>query len=658
MYDKISGFSDEIDSAIDVQFSVLNKLHISYFEPRGIDGKNISALSEKDALDLKAKMDQYGINASSIGSPIGKIKLEEPFEPHFELFKNVVKTAKILGARYIRIFSFFHKGGANWTQSEREEVLARLRKLIAYAAEKDVVLLHENEKDVYGDTIERCTDLMEELCCKHFKAVFDPANFVQCGQDTKQAYEVLKNYIAYMHIKDACAEDGRVVPAGSGDGNVEYILARLFEAGYQGYISLEPHLGTFDGLADLELDDKMLNLPKGGEGTYTLAYQALCKILKHVTAEIPELLISLSGQKINTVEKWEKFRRKEIKNLFEQYVYGVRDIEKPENMKFSVKHERVYPDSGIRQKDIRIRFDNFMFSFSIYLPAENTKPLPAFLMVMHENMENHSEFDRKSGNIYFSGETFKDYLIPVKNIIERGFCLVVMPTKEIYHDWRAYEDFQQGIFAAVQTTKGRQKNSWATISAWAWGTSRVMDYLETEEEVDEKNVAVIGHSRSGKTALWAAATDTRFKLVVSNNSGCMGAAILRGKDGEHAKEINVSDWFCENFQDYNEFEEMLPVDQHMLLALIAPRYVYVTSSQDDLWADPKAEYLSCKLASDAFELYGIDGFVSSEDEPPLEVPLQKGHIAYHMKPGDHSIKEYDWSRFMDYFDKIKGEDSL
>ena len=277
-YEKISGFADEIAEAIDTQFEVLNKLHIGYFEPRGIDGKNISTLSEEEAVALKAKMDQNGIKVSSIGSPIGKIKLEDDFEEHFEKFKHVVKIAKILDTRYIRMFSFYHNGG-EWTAEEREGVLDRLKRMIAYAKEQDVVLLHENEKDIYGDTADRCIDLMKELSCSNFRAVFDPANFVQSGQDTKYAYDNLKGYIEYMHIKDALYESGRVVPAGSGDGNVEYVLSNLFADGYEGFLSLEPHLGSFEGLANLELDDKMEGLPKGGEGTFTLAYRALCEIL-------------------------------------------------------------------------------------------------------------------------------------------------------------------------------------------------------------------------------------------------------------------------------------------------------------------------------------------------------------------------------------------
>ena len=281
-YQKISGFSDEISKEIVTQFEVLKKLNIRYFEPRGIDGKNISTLNDEEVLELKAKMEQYGIRVSSIGSPIGKIKLTDSFEEHFEVFKRVVKTAKMLDTKYIRMFSFYHEGGDEWTAEERAEVIARLKKMIAYAEEQDVILLHENEKAIYGDTADRCIDLMKELYGPHFKAVFDPANFVQCGQDTKYAYENLKNYIEYMHIKDALFEDGKVVPAGCGDGNVEYVLNALMENGYDGFLSLEPHLGSFEGLANLELDDKMEGLPKGGEGTFTLAYRALCEILKKI----------------------------------------------------------------------------------------------------------------------------------------------------------------------------------------------------------------------------------------------------------------------------------------------------------------------------------------------------------------------------------------
>ncbi len=275
----ISGFSDEISAETAVQFEALKKLNIKYFEPRGINGENISVLSEEKFVNLKKEMDENQIKASSIGSPIGKIGINDDFTPHFEAFKNVVKGAKILGAKYIRIFSFFIPDNED-AETYRDEVISRLKKLIEYAKEQNVILLHENEKGIYGEKGKECLDLMETLFCKNFRAVFDPANFVQCGEDTKECFEMLAPYIEYMHIKDAVGE--KVVPSGYGDGNVEYILTKLKERGFKGFLSLEPHLGSFEGLSDLELDDKMEKLPKGGEGTFTLAYNALTDILKRI----------------------------------------------------------------------------------------------------------------------------------------------------------------------------------------------------------------------------------------------------------------------------------------------------------------------------------------------------------------------------------------
>jgi len=278
-YNKISGFSDEIAKDIKTQFEVLGRLNMKYFEPRGIDGKNISTLTEDEAKALLYEMDKYGIKASSIGSPVGKIDIKYDFEPHFEMFKNVCRVAKILGTKYIRMFSFYSK--EEWNDEAKAEVFKRLHALLDYAKKNDIVLLHENEKDIYGEKAPECLEIMKEFYCDNFKAVFDPANFVQSGQDTKEAYEMLKPYIAYMHIKDAMS-NGDIVPAGKGEGNIPYIIRDLLENGYDGYISLEPHLGSFEGLADLELDDKMLKLEKGGEATFTVAYKALEKIIDEI----------------------------------------------------------------------------------------------------------------------------------------------------------------------------------------------------------------------------------------------------------------------------------------------------------------------------------------------------------------------------------------
>lgn len=281
----ITGFADEIAPELTAQIETLHKLGVGYIEMRGVNGRPLVGHSLDEVWDIKRTLDENGIKLSSVGSPIGKIQITDPFEDHFELFKKTVAIARILNTRYIRMFSFFIPEGADPDAFETE-VFARLEKFIRYAEEQDVVLLHENEKDIYGDNAARCLKLMERFYGDHFKAVFDFANFIQVGQPTLEAYEKLCPFIAYIHIKDALMKDGRVVPAGEGDGAVQEILAKIFASGYNGFLSLEPHLAGFTGFGALEKGDpnKVL-LQLSGAETYTIAFNALQKILANLGAK-------------------------------------------------------------------------------------------------------------------------------------------------------------------------------------------------------------------------------------------------------------------------------------------------------------------------------------------------------------------------------------
>jgi len=274
---KLTGFADEIDTDIHKQIKLLNELSMKYIELRSVGGKNVADFTWEEAENIKEILEKHDIKVSAIGSPIGKIQITDEYESHFTTFKKVVELAKWFDAPYIRIFSFFIPDGENADQYQ-EEVFRRLERMIAYAKEQNVILLHENEKDIYGDSAERCLALFAKLYGSHFKSTFDFANFVQCGQDTLEAYKMLEPYIEYIHIKDAILESGEVVLPGEGDGNLKEILGMVEEKGYSGFLSLEPHLVEFASLKTLEKDVKQRRFTDG-EAAYRLAYQSLMKIL-------------------------------------------------------------------------------------------------------------------------------------------------------------------------------------------------------------------------------------------------------------------------------------------------------------------------------------------------------------------------------------------
>lgn len=279
---KISGFADEIAEDLKKQIEVIKKLGISYIEMRGVNGKPLVEHSLEEVKEIKRELDANGIRLSSVGSPIGKIQITDDFEKHFELYKKTVEIAKIMEIPYIRMFSFFIPSEEK-PETYKNQVFDRLQKLIDYAIKEDVILLHENEKEIYGDNAQRCFEIMEQFYGKHFKMVFDFANFVQCQQDIKEAYRLLKPYIAYIHIKDAKADTGMVVPAGYGDGHIEEILGDLIKNGYQGLFSLEPHLTDFTGFDALEKKAEQRQRKMSGEDAYTIAYNALNEILDRLS---------------------------------------------------------------------------------------------------------------------------------------------------------------------------------------------------------------------------------------------------------------------------------------------------------------------------------------------------------------------------------------
>ena len=274
----ISCFADEISPSVDRQTAFMEELGIGWMEFRSGDGKGVADYTEAEAEALMSRLEAKKIRISAVGSPIGKIGILDDFEPHFARLSHVAELAKIWNTPYIRAFSFFIPEGEK-PEKFRDEVFRRMDRMVELAAKKGLILLHENEKEIYGDVASRCLELMEAFGGENLKATFDFANFVQCGQDTLEAWDMLKEYVAYVHVKDALFDGGRVVPVGQGDGNVKEILTRLDQEGFQGFLSLEPHLADFAGLSGLEK-----NAAKRGrtdtEAAFITAYEALQALLR------------------------------------------------------------------------------------------------------------------------------------------------------------------------------------------------------------------------------------------------------------------------------------------------------------------------------------------------------------------------------------------
>jgi hypothetical protein len=379
---------------------------------------------------------------------------------------------------------------------------------------------------------------------------------------------------------------------------------------------------------------------------------------------LPDPMVFNNGSEVKTKKDWTR-RRSEIMDMFQKEVYGVNPEWKGKLSATEISVNRNALNGKAVRKEIKISLENgdneLEFIMLLYMPHSN-KPLPLFLgynfggnhtVTDESDITINSSMKKSSGGTGTSRDNVKEIIRgtaasswQVGEIISRGYGLATIHRDDIDPDFD--DGFKNGVHSLFEQQP--DNTSWGTIAAWAWGLSRAMDYLETNPSVDAKRVIVMGHSRLGKTALWAGATDKRFAMVISNNSGCGGAALSMRVFGETVGSINRAfpHWFCENFNKYNENEKMLPVDQHELIALIAPRPVYVASAEEDLWADPKGEFLSCVGASLVYYLLTKKAFPAKEMPAIHEPVISK--IGYHIRAGKHNVTLYDWQQYLDFAD--------
>jgi len=356
---------------------------------------------------------------------------------------------------------------------------------------------------------------------------------------------------------------------------------------------------------------------------------------------LPDPLKLLNGESVTSQEMWTRQRRPELVALFEENMYGHVPAA-PKGMKFAVTSAAALEGKAVR-KEVTISFAGHdggpSLHVLVYLPAHAAKPVPLFLGLNF--MGNAATEDASKDAAHW----------PYATLVDRGYGLGTMWTGDMAPD--NDKTLHSGVYALFykpgQTE--RSADDWGAIAAWGWGLSRALDYFETDAAVDAKRVAVIGHSRNGKAAVWAGARDTRFAMVVSNESGEGGAALSRRNFGETVRDLNSSfpHWFCENYRKYDGRAAESPVESNLLLSLIAPRPLYVASAQGDLWSDPKGEFLGALGTGPVYRLLGAKGLAAS-NFPAVEHPIVDSTVGYHMRTGKHDITDYDWEQYIRFAD--------
>ena len=379
---------------------------------------------------------------------------------------------------------------------------------------------------------------------------------------------------------------------------------------------------------------------------------------------LPNVLETFNGKDVKTTKAWEDERRPELLDFFTQNVYG----EIPGKLAITsfeiVEQSNDAIEGKAKRKQIELKFEKngkeLSFNVLLYLP-KNIEKAPVFIgynfygnhtvssdpqiIISDAWSRNNDSYGITNNQVDEQSRGTSANSWAIEKMIEAGFGLATIYYGEVDPD---KNDMTDGIHSLFYT-EGQQapaNNEWRSIAAWSWGLSRALDYLEMDADVDATKAIVFGHSRLGKTALWAGATDERFAAIISNNSGCGGAALSKRKFGETVWRINNSfpHWFCDNFKRYSNNEEQLPVDQHALLALIAPRPLYVASAEQDEWADPRGEFLSLYHATPVYQLYNKDG-IKSIEMPIVNQPIQN-RAAYHIRTGKHDVTDFDWEQYI------------
>lgn len=388
----------------------------------------------------------------------------------------------------------------------------------------------------------------------------------------------------------------------------------------------------------LELSAEQKEFIEGGERDYST---------------LPDALVFADGTKITSVEEFET-RKAEILKLFEEHVYGVLPKD-GFTTSFEVVEEGVALDGKATRKQIKIIVETEKGKSEalmlLYVP--NTDEPSPVIIGLNSNGNHAAIKDEKvlapytfdvEGGTWEEKRGEKAYRWNIEDSISKGYAVATIYSGDFAPDnGKTYNSRVISLF---------EEEEFKAVGAWAFGLLRAVDYMVQDEAIDSEHIAVVGHSRLGKAAVWAGANDTRIGMVISNDSGNSGASLSRSNRGETVYSINLAfpHWFSSKYAEYGKKENELPVDQNLLLAAIAPRLLYVASAEDDMWADPQGAWNSLMHATNAFELYGLDVIPYSEKQPAVNTPVWTESMGCHVRTGWHDMQAEDWAYYLEYMD--------
>lgn len=360
---------------------------------------------------------------------------------------------------------------------------------------------------------------------------------------------------------------------------------------------------------------------------------------------------ALAGE-VPKVPAWNAAGREETSAWFAENEYGVlpEAARNPLVRYEAIGEDRVMMDGAAVRKRVRIvvtgPYGDHGFDVTAFLPAKAKGPAPSFLLICNRPPAKNIDPERKVKSPFW----------PAEEIVLRGYAAIAFFNGDVTPDWDT--GGTAGIFSCYMraATSARKPDHWGVLRAWAFGASRVMDWIESEPKLDAKHVAIVGHSRGGKAALITGVTDERFAMACVNDSGCSGMKLNRLSlpKSEQTSFMSVvwGYWFCNNYRKWaHDPANAAPFDQHQYAALMAPRLLAVASASEDVWAGPQGEFASCRLASGAWEALGFKGLVASEFPARPDTAFQEGRISYHLRKGKHDLTPYDWARYMDFADR-------